>query len=585
MTLKETKGHLLELLADTDNKVIALSGKWGTGKTHLWGEVMEQSNDETVNGALYVSLFGLSGIDQVKRKLIESVAPGAEAHPRIWETAKQAVSSGLKVLEGFHKGFAALSDLNLLLLAPVMLQEKVIVIDDIERKHEKLGIDEVLGFIDEYTQRHKARFVLVLNSDQLSKREVWDTLREKVIDQELKLLTTPDEAFSIAAELFPTRYSDSIKRASIACRLTNIRIIGKVIKAANRILGDRQLEDALVVRLVPSIVLFAAIHYKGLEDGPDFQFALSIGSPSDWGDFVKDKNKEPTDEDRRRARWRLLMNELGINGCDEFEALVVEFLESGLFDASKLAPIIDRYVAEKENVEAREKANQFLVNVIWDHRLSDAQLLELASELPGIAGRLNPYVCSELHTVLADIPNGTTIGQAIVDGWIAAFRAEKHEQVNDENPFNRPLHSAIAAEFVAVNEQAQARTTVVDACMHVIENGGWGTMQEVAMKGASAADFESAIRNMEIEKLRRFMRRMIEMRLQRQTYDPHFGTATERFVEACRTIANDSSSSRLAGLIKLLFARTALASELVLPQAPAAPVRAQGTHAGVTPSS
>ncbi len=583
MSLNETKLHLLELLGDPDNKVIALSGKWGTGKTHLWGQVMKESKDETVNGALYVSLFGLSGIDQVKRKLIESVAPGAEAHPKIWETAKQAVNSGIKILEGFHKGFAALSDLNLLLLAPVMLREKVIVIDDIERKHEKLGIDEILGFIDEYTQRHKARFVLVLNSDQLAKREVWDTLREKVIDQELKLLTTPEEAFNIAVDLFPSQYVEAIKRGCVSCGLTNIRVVGKVIKAVNRILGGRVLEDALLARVVPSIVLFAAVHYKGIEDGPDFQFALSIGSPGDWGDFVKDKNKEPTEDEKRRAKWRLLMNELGIHGCDEFEALVVEFLESGLFDASKLAPIIDRYVAEKQNVEAREKANQFLIKVFWDHRLNEAQLLELASELPAIADLLDPYVASELDIALANITGGAIIGQAIVEGWIAAFKAQKHEQVDDDNPFNRPLHKSIAAAFAAVNAQAQARTTVLDACTHVMEQGGWGTMQEVAMKGATAADFESVIRNIDIEKLRRFMRRMIEMRLQRKTYDPHFGTATERFVEACRTISNDPASTRLAGLIKSLFAGTSLASELTPQQAQAAPVPALAAPAAVAP--
>ncbi len=565
MSLKETKECLLELLGDAENNVIALSGRWGTGKTHLWGEVMKESRDETVNGALYVSLFGLSGIDQVKRKLIESVMPGVEAHPKIWEGTRQAVSSGLKVLEGFHKGFAALSDLNLL-LAPVMLRDKVIVFDDIERKHEKLGVDEILGFIDEYTQRHSARFILILNSDQLAKRELWDTLREKVIDQELKLLTTPGEAFSIAVGLLPTRYSESIKRASVACGLTNIRIIRKVIKAANRILADRELEDALLDRVVPSIVLFAAIHYKGLEDGPDFQFALSIGSSSDWGDIVDNKNEELTEDKKRRAKWRLLMNELGIHGCDEFEALVVEFLESGLFDASKLAPIIDRYVSEKKNIEAREQAKLFLFKELWDHRLGDAQLLELASALIPIAGLLDPYVCSELETVLAVIPGGGAIGQAIVDGWIAAFRLQDHEQISDENPFNLPLNKAIVAEFTAVDSRAQARTTVLDACMHIIENNAWGTAQEMAMKGATAGDFELAIRTMEIEKLRRFMRRMIEMRLNRQMYDVHFGTATECFIEACRAIANDPTSSRLAGLIKHLFARTALGSELALPQ-------------------
>ena len=101
------------------------------------------------------------------------------------------------------------------------------------------------------------------------------------------------------------------------------------------------------------------------------------------------------------------------------------------------------------------------------------------------------------------------------------------------------------------------------------------------MKGATAADFESTIRNLEIEKLRRFMRRMIEMRLQRQTYDAHFGTATERFIEACRTIASDPTSDRLAGLVKRLFAGTALASELALPQAEATPAPAQAVPATV----
>ena len=45
------------------------------------------------------------------------------------------------------------------------------------------------------------------------------------------------------------------------------------------------------------------------------------------------------------------------------------------------------------------------------------------------------------------------------------------------------------------------------------------------MKKATAADFESAIRNTDVEDLPRFMRRMIQMRLQRGTYDPHFGQA------------------------------------------------------------
>lgn len=573
MSLKKSKVQIIQLLGQADSRVIALSGKWGTGKTHLWDEIMKESNDDKVKNALYVSLFGLSSIDQVKRKLIESVIPSVESHGGMFDGFKNLFKVGVEAASEHYKALAAIKDLNLLLMAPVVLRSKLIVIDDIERKHEKLGIDEVLGFIDEYSKQHKSRFVLVLNDDQLSSKvdqeTLWTTFREKVIDQEIKLSTSTGEAFSIAIGLTPSKYAETIKRASITCGLTNIRIIVKVIKAANQILAGRDLEEAIQARVLPSIVLFSAIYYRGLNDGPDFEFALNAGN-ADWLSFGRDKNKEPTFEEKREDRWRMLMQELGIHGCDEFEKRLVEFLESGLFEAASIEASIDRYVSEKEAMEAREAANDFLKRVFWDHRVDEAQLVAEAAAFPAIAGLLDPFVVTELDSELTKLPSGVEIGKAIIDGWIKAFRARNLTKVNDENPFNNPLHPRIQAEFAAIKATAQANATVADVSMHIIENGGWGTLQEVAMRRATVADFEIAIREIEdLDKLRRFMRRMIEMRLQRATYDPHFGTATEHFVEACRTIANDAASPRLAGLIQRLFGGTALASELA-PQSQAA---------------
>jgi len=562
MSLNESKQQLTQLLNDQDNKVIALSGKWGTGKTYLFNELVQESADESVKGALYVSLFGLTSIDQVKRKLIESVAPGAQEHPKIWEATKQAVSAGLKVLEGFHQGFGALNELNLLILAPTMLGKKVIVLDDLERKHADLGIDEVLGFIDEYTKRHGARFFLILNTDQLDTKDAWETLREKVIDQEIRLLTSPDEAFSIANGKTYSKYAGTLRQACIACELTNIRTVTRVIRAANRILGERDLDSPILARVIPSIVLFSAIHYKGIDDGPDFQYALDIGSQI-WKDLAsQDKHEEPTDEHKRHEKWRLLMQALGIQMCDEFEVLLVEFLESGLFDPGKLSEIIDRYTAETRMLEVRVKAKQFLDRVYWDHRTTDAQLIEEARQLPVAAGLLDPRLVTELEGVLAELPGGADIGKAILDGWIEAFRRKNHEYAEDFIPDGH-IHPSVLAEFDAVKVHAQASATVVDVCMHIMANSGWGTLQEVAMRNATAADFEAAIRNIDVQRLPRFLRGMIRMRLQRENYDTHFGPATERFVEACRKISRDAASPRLAALIKREFGRTTIASELV----------------------
>lgn len=278
MSLKSTKEQLTQLLADKDNKVIALSGKWGTGKSHMWNQVKASSQDEKVRGALYASLFGLSGMEQVKMKLIQGAVPAIEANPGLWEGAKQTAKAGVKVLEGFHKGFGALNELSLV-FAPAILRQRLIVLDDIERKHEKLNIDEILGFIDEFTQQHDSRFVLILNSDQLANRDVWDTLREKVVDQELRLTTSASEAFDIAFEMTKSAYAEQIRASIETCGITNIRIIRKVIKAVNRILGGRQnLSDSVLWRVIPSTVLLSAIHYKGIEDGPDFNFVLTRGA-------------------------------------------------------------------------------------------------------------------------------------------------------------------------------------------------------------------------------------------------------------------------------------------------------------------
>lgn len=565
MSLSKTKERLVRLLGQGDNSVIALSGKWGTGKTHLWNEVKAASADEKVKKALYVSLFGLSSIDQIKRKLIESAIPGVESHGGVFDGLKNIFTASVSAASQHYKAMAALKDLNVLLMAPVVLRNKLIVIDDIERKHAKLGIDEVLGFIDDYSKQFQVRFVLVLNDDQLTtdgdQAKLWATFREKVIDDEVRLSTSPEEAFSVAIKLTQSKYAQALERAIAVCGLTNIRIVGKVVKTANQILTDRELDPAILARVVPSIVLFSAIHYRGIPDGPDFQFALNVANP-DWMLFGRDKNTEPTEQEKREDRWRLLMQEIGVYDCDDFERVLVEFLESGLFDSDRVQATIDRFVEETQALQARQAARDFLEVAIWDHRMSDADLLAGAGQFPASAELLDPYIATQLFDTISKLPNGQALGQAIVNAWIAAFEVGDYQYVEDDNPFNNPVHPDIKAAFDAAKARAQASTTLVTAFLDIINNSGWGTLQEVAMKRATAADFDAAIRGMDIPTLRRFMRRMIEMCLQRETYDAHFGTATQHFIDACRAISNDTNSHRLASLIKLLFASTALAAEL-----------------------
>jgi hypothetical protein len=572
MPIENTKAQLIKLLSQSDTKVIALSGKWGTGKTHLWKIIKSESNDPKVKNALYVSLFGLSNIDQVKRRLLEAAIPESDSYEKIFKPVKKLVKAGVKAGSEHFKALATLNDVNLMLMAPIILEGKVIVLDDIERKNKQLEVDQVLGFIDEYSEQFKARFLLVLNDGELDREAKdptggqWSILREKVIDQEIRLTTSAEEAFSIAIKITPSKYAIALEQAVRTCNLTNIRIVLRVISAANQILNLQELEDAILARVIPSIVLFSAIHYRGLVDGPDFKFALDAGNPR-WLGLMRNRKEDPTEEDKKNDRWRMLMQQLGITGCDEFEKQLVEFLESGLFDSVEIQKVIDRYKNEKDLLELREAAQNLISRIFWDHRASVADLVSEGGGFIGKAGKLGPVLTSQLCQSISELDGGSAVGEAIVDSWIAEYKNSNQRASSSENIFNNPLHEKIKEEMDLNEAEAQKKMTVVDACTAIITKSGWGTFEEVAMKSASVSDFEDAIRNMtDLDELARFMRRMMDLRLRHHDNDQHFGSATKHFIQACKNIANDENFPRLSKLIKRLFENSTLANQLDTPK-------------------
>lgn len=565
MSLKTTQDQLIQLLDDEENKVIALSGKWGTGKSFMWDQIKKQSGNDKVKGALYASLFGVSTVDQIKLKLIQSSAKSTkDGTSVILKTMGQTYKTAVKTLEGFHKGFAGLNDVGLL-IAPVMLRERVIVLDDIERKNESLSINEILGFIDEFTKLHKSRVMLILNDDQLDKRDIWNTLREKVIDQELRLTTSASEAFEIAIKIIPSPWATQIKQNIERCGISNIRIVCKVIKAVNRIIGNRkELSSAVLSRVIPSTVLLSAIHYKGIENGPDFDFVLAKGSIVDW-DAFHGKKVDQTEEDNRKSKWNVLLNQLGIVSCDEYELLVIEFLQSGLYDVEMLTKVMNRYIAETEAMEAGEQFREFLVKVFWDHTLTEQQLLDEAAPIVEKTKQFDPYMATTLHDTLTGITGGKALADQVVDSWIEAFKGRNLQAATLDNVFGHKVHPRIEAEFKAINIKAQANTSILEVCKSMAKESGWGTRQELVMKTASADDIEITIRNAPISELRIFMLKMLDLCANKSTYIPHFGNAMDNFTEACRRITNDANSPRLTKLIMRLFADIKLSGLLVTP--------------------
>ncbi|MGV8864839.1 MAG: hypothetical protein ACOH2T_27245 [Pseudomonas sp.] len=62
----------------------------------MWDQVKASSDDDKIKDALYASLFGLSDMDQVKMRLIQSAVPSIKANPELWAGAKKGAKAGVK---------------------------------------------------------------------------------------------------------------------------------------------------------------------------------------------------------------------------------------------------------------------------------------------------------------------------------------------------------------------------------------------------------------------------------------------------------------------------------------------------------
>ncbi|PHV06976.1 NTPase KAP [Janthinobacterium sp. BJB412] len=561
MSLAITKTNFEQLIDDRDNGVIALSGKWGSGKSHMWREVQKDSTNEAIKNALYVSLFGVKDILQLKMKIVQSAVPNSKTGHVAREVITSAWRESSKFLKTLHPGFAAIDEIALLAV-PAILRKRVIVIDDIERKHAALSIDEVMGFIDEFTQVYDSRILLILNSDQLDDKAMWDKLREKVIDHEIALETTPAEAFGIAIGEQPSPYASHIQGAVETCKISNIRIIQKIIRSVNRLFDGRaDLDDEVLQRAVPSTVLMCAIHYRGLEDGPSVDFVLNFNGVIH---AMEERQRPPDANDEEVAkekRWAQLLESLSIRVCDEYEHMVVAFLKSGLRIEAEVKSILDRYVAEKDAFGAQTLCRRFHELNMWHPLLTNAELLAEATAVAQVARKLDGYTVSSLHETISELLGGASIADAMLADWLRAFNAVERTEFRHDSIFDRPLHPAIKTAFIATERRVHPAPSLVDACLR-IASGSWGGAERAALQEATPKSYQDSIKSLAGEDLRKFMKKNIDLYVRRAGYETDFGDAMENFAKACRSICCEDESSRLSRLVRLLFVHAKVGSVL-----------------------
>lgn len=555
MTLAHTKTALLRLIDDQENRVIALSGKWGTGKTELWKQIREETQNAQAKEAVSASLFGVGTITELKLKIAEGLAP--KLGERHFDAIRAGIAGFKKVLKGVHSSFSALDELSLLAV-PYMLKGRFIVIDDVERKHTKLTIDEILGFIDECVQNHGCRILLILNSDKLTDQNIWGQIREKVVDEELKLNTSPSEAFDIAHKLTSCPWPAQLKSALQPLQITNIRVIRKIIRAANQLLGQNaDLAPLVLKRVLPSISLIGAINFEAVEDAPSKEFILGYQANRTVTLLTNTGNQGAplSQEQQDYQRWYSLMNRVGIRNTDELEAMILAFFSSGIMDNTKIQLFVSKHLQKSERLEVRNKAISFEEHLAWHPQLSDNDLLlELKALLPS-AGMLDMKRLSNLIPLIDQLTGDQQLGLAFIEKWCAQFQAQFPEGVTDDwLEFNGhsldQLHPMIQDEIENARAAALNRFTVLELFQSLVKGNEWEISEKQFLRSTTDEMFEKEIKAATGPDLQLLVQKGFDIVNDTNVPEGNYGNAPLAFLQACRLIIEQEPQSRLAGILR-----------------------------------
>lgn len=105
------------LKSDTSEYALLLNGKWGSGKTYFWKNVIEKhlgSELEGENQIVYISLYGISSVREIETKILSEFLPRFLKKASENKTVQKLSHFSGRLLSGFTRNIlgAGIKDLS-----------------------------------------------------------------------------------------------------------------------------------------------------------------------------------------------------------------------------------------------------------------------------------------------------------------------------------------------------------------------------------------------------------------------------------------------------------------------------------------
>lgn len=315
---------------------VMLDGPWGIGKTFLVKRFLaEHFGEEGKDEYVYVSLFGLSTLEDLDDALLQATFP-------YLKTARVAQRVATTVLKRFGldaSGFDVKDFLD-------KFKAKVYVFDDLERF--KGETSQALGYVNQFVEHAGAKVILIANEQEIDEGEHYRRRREKLIGKTLQVQSSFEEAFAY----FASKIEDADARRFVESAasditaiyeksgLNNLRILQQTIWDFERVYktmsaAHRQNADAMLTLLRLLFVL--AFELKAARIGDD-DILKGRGIPAAVAAQFAAKNNE------KKPPMREVAERYAIDVDDDIlsNETLVDVLIRGVVDPEAIATELNR---------------------------------------------------------------------------------------------------------------------------------------------------------------------------------------------------------------------------------------------------
>ncbi|MBE2918678.1 hypothetical protein HPK02_07170 [Anoxybacillus flavithermus] len=176
---------------ENTNYAILLNGKWGSGKTYFWENVLRPEIEKVKVGGrkqktIYVSLYGISSIDEISRRIfldnfvkkIPFLQQIAESKwgGKLTEMTKMAMGY-VKTLE--IPGLKQVLDSEINYENLLDFTDTVLCFDDLERVN--IDITDVMGYINNFVEHDGVKVIIIGNENEISERIINQNIELKML--------------------------------------------------------------------------------------------------------------------------------------------------------------------------------------------------------------------------------------------------------------------------------------------------------------------------------------------------------------------------------------------------------------------